>query len=98
MYVLGMLRADPFVYDNEWGLRTRRKGWPRDASAELGPGADPGVQVRALIDFDTRPRNREKACERASEIANFRPNAGRPQNFLRPAPCARRSIGRRLEI
>ena len=43
MYVLGMLRADPFVYDNEWGLRTRRKGWPRDASAELGPGADPGV-------------------------------------------------------
>ena len=29
MYVLGMLRADPFVYDNEWGLRTRRKGWPR---------------------------------------------------------------------
>ena len=35
MYVLGMLRADPFVYDNEWGLRTRRKGWPRDASAEL---------------------------------------------------------------
>ena len=43
MYVLGMLRADPFVYDNEWGLRTRRKGWPGDASAELGPGADPGV-------------------------------------------------------
>ena len=43
VYVLGMLRADPFVYDNEWGLRTRRKGWPRDASAELGPGADPGV-------------------------------------------------------
>ena len=41
--MLGMLRADPFVYDNEWGLRTRRKGWPRDASAELGPGADPGV-------------------------------------------------------
>ena len=21
--------ARPFVYDNEWGLRTRRKGWPR---------------------------------------------------------------------
>ena len=35
--------ARPFVYDNEWGLRTRRKGWPRDAWAELGPGADPGV-------------------------------------------------------
>ena len=41
--MLGMLRADPFVYDNEWGLRTRRKGCPGDASAELGPGADPGV-------------------------------------------------------
>ena len=38
MHVLGMLRADHFVYDNERGLRTRRKGWPRDASAELGQG------------------------------------------------------------
>ena len=36
MHVLGMLHADHFVYDNERGLRTRRKGWPRDASAVLG--------------------------------------------------------------
>ena len=44
--VFGMLRADHFVNDNQQGLRTRRKGWPRDASAQLGPGADPGVSGR----------------------------------------------------
>jgi len=32
--------------------------------------------------FDTRSRNREKACERAAERANFRPNAADPKIFF----------------
>ena len=68
MYVLGMLRADPFVYDNEWGLRTRRKGWPGDASAELG--ADPGVSDGRKSFDNLVVRNSERfAATRSRDIA-----------------------------
>ena len=60
MYVLGMLRADPFVYDNEWVLRTRRKGWPRDASAEPGQGQIQGYsdgRKKVVILVVRKPRD-----------------------------------------
>ena len=57
--MFGMLRADHFVNDNQQGLRTRRKGWPRDASAQLGPrGQIQGYRDgrRKVDNLEVRPR------------------------------------------
>lgn len=45
--VFGMLRADHFVNDNQQGQRTRRKGWPRDASAQRSRGRSRGIGTDA---------------------------------------------------